>query len=156
MESEKKAPTSSSRSKAGLIIAAVLALLCLVIFFQNLEVVTVQLFFWPVSMAKIVLMLLIGVLSATGLWPRIIRGFRELRGDIPPQDTPETHPGDLDLCYRLLGISPSAPWPEVEKAYRRKAKVHHPDHGGDEDAMRVLNEAYERLKKTRGPRARQG
>ena len=37
-------------------------------------------------------------------------------------------------------------WPEIEKAYRTKAKIHHPDRGGDEDAMRLLNEVYARLK----------
>jgi curved DNA-binding protein CbpA len=52
----------------------------------------------------------------------------------------------------MLGISPSAPWEDVEKAYRRKAKIHHPDHGGDEDAMRALNEAYAQLKSIRNRR----
>jgi uncharacterized integral membrane protein len=51
-----KKPSAGARAKA--IIAAVLAILCLVVFFQNLESATVQLFFWSVSMAKIVLMLL--------------------------------------------------------------------------------------------------
>jgi len=94
----------------------------------------------------IILMLVIGVLSATGLWPRIVRGLRELRGDDVSPDTGPNGAEDLDLCYRLLGLAPSATWREVEKAFRKKAQVHHPDHGGDEDAMRALNEAYVRLK----------
>ncbi|HDQ99272.1 MAG TPA: DUF1049 domain-containing protein [candidate division WOR-3 bacterium] len=81
MESEKKAPTSSSRSKAGLIIAAVLALLCLVIFFQNLEVVTVQLFFWPVSMAKIVLMLLMLLVGLVLGWVLAMLRHNRARSD---------------------------------------------------------------------------
>ena len=97
----------------------------------------------------LVLMLFIGILSATGLWPRIIRGLRELRGENPPPE-PESN-ANLDMCYRMLGLSPSATWDEIEKAYRQKAKRHHPDHGGDEDTMRTLNEAYARLKKFRGP-----
>ncbi len=100
----------------------------------------------------IVLMLLIGVLSLTGLWPRIIRGIRELRGEDLPPDVDSSN--DLDLCYRMLGLSPSATWEEVEKAYRQKAKIHHPDHGGDEDAMRALNEAYVRLRRLHGPTLR--
>ncbi len=56
------------------------------------------------------------------------------------------------MCYRLLGVSPSARWEEVERAYRRKAKIHHPDLGGDEDAMRALNEAYSVLKRLRRER----
>lgn len=106
----------------------------------------------------IILMLLIAVLTSTGLWPRIIRGLRELRGDqLPPE--PEARgntQGDLEMCYRLLGLTPHARWEEVEQAYRKKAKVHHPDRGGDEDAMRTLNEAYMRLKKARGPAAKRG
>ena len=46
-------------------------------------------------------------------------------------------------------MTPSAKWEEIEKAYRSKAKVHHPDLGGDEDAMRALNEAYNYIKKLR-------
>lgn len=48
----------ASRASAKAIVAAVLAVLCLVIFFQNLQPAKVQLFFWSVSMAQIVLMFL--------------------------------------------------------------------------------------------------
>lgn len=98
----------------------------------------------------IVVMLLIAVLSLTGLWPRIIRGLQELRGDIPPEPTPR--PEDLDLCYKLLGVSSSSTWQEIERAYHQKAKLHHPDRGGDEDTMRALNDAYAKLKQLRRPR----
>ena len=93
----------------------------------------------------IVLMVVIGVLHFAGLWPRIMQGLRELRGDAPaPEDFSSQ---DMEMCYRILGLSPSSSWPEIEKAYRRKAQIHHPDKGGDEDAMRVLNDVYTRLKK---------
>jgi len=65
------------------------------------------------------------VLNITGLWPRIIRGISDLRGDTQPDPEPDSTPvsqGNLDMCYRLLGISPSAAWDEVERAYRAKAK----------------------------------
>lgn len=92
----------------------------------------------------LILMLIIAVLSLTGLWPAIIRGLRELRGE--HIEEPERRHNDLDVCYKMLGLSPSASWDDIERAYRRKAKVHHPDRGGDEDAMRALNEAYARLR----------
>jgi hypothetical protein len=95
-----------------------------------------------------VLMLIIALLSLTGIWPAIIRGLRELRGE--HVDPPASSPADLDLCYKLFGCSPSATWEEIERAYRNKAKLHHPDHGGDGDAMRALNDAYRLIKKTRG------
>lgn len=97
------------------------------------------------------LVVIIVVLNSTGLWPRIIRGLSDLRGDTTPEPDTSRNTGgnNLDMCYRLLGISPTAPWDEIERAYRAKAKKHHPDHGGDEDAMRALNEAYALLKKAR-------
>lgn len=95
----------------------------------------------------LIIILLITVLSATGLWPKIMRGLREFRGESFDHDVPFT--GDLDLCYKMLGVSPSSTWEDIERAYRKKAKIHHPDRGGDDDAMRALNEAYAHLKKAR-------
>ncbi len=96
----------------------------------------------------LLLMLAIAVLSLTGLWPRIVRGLRELRGEDVEEPTGPLE--DLELCYKMLGLSPSASWADIERAYREKAKLHHPDHGGDEDTMRALNDAYAQLKRSRG------
>lgn len=88
------------------------------------------------------------VLSYTGLWPVVMRGIREFRGEkVEPENGGAAH---AEIYFRLLGISPSATWSEIEAAYRQKAKIHHPDHGGDADAMRTLNEAYTQLKRLRG------
>jgi hypothetical protein len=95
------------------------------------------------------LMLIIGVLSATGIWPTIIRGLRELRGEKVEEQEPRLRE-DMDVAFKLLGVSPSASWEEIERAYRKKAKIHHPDRGGDSDAMRALNDAYSRIKRLRG------
>lgn len=97
----------------------------------------------------LVIVIVIVVLSATGLLPTIVRGLRELRGERFDDEVPTGPSGDLDMCYRMLGISPSSNWDEIERAYKRKAKIHHPDLGGDEDMMRALNEAYNRLKRSR-------
>jgi hypothetical protein len=95
----------------------------------------------------LILAVVIIVLSATGLWPRIMQGLRELRGEAPPRNDMSTQ--EMEMCYKILGLSPGCTWDEIEKAYRRKAQIHHPDKGGDEDAMRVLNDVYNRLKRTR-------
>ena len=95
----------------------------------------------------VILALVIGFLSATGLWPRIIQGIRELRGDSPMPGGMSSE--DTEMCYKILGLSPTCSWEDIERAYRKKAQVHHPDKGGDEDAMRVLNDVYSQLKKSR-------
>ena len=104
----------------------------------------------------LVLMLIIAVFSLTGIWPHVIRGLRQLRGEYVEEPEYNQRPRgnrqsgtDIELCYKILGVSPSAPWEEIEKAYRRKARIHHPDHGGDDDTMRALNEAYAILKQGR-------
>ncbi|MFO7676708.1 MAG: LapA family protein [bacterium] len=67
-ESNAGQQPSRDGSRAKLVIAGILAILCLVVFFQNLETVTVQLFFWPVTMAKILLMLLMAFIGLVIGW----------------------------------------------------------------------------------------
>ncbi len=43
--------------------------------------------------------------------------------------------------FELLGVGRDATADQVRAARRLLAKDHHPDHGGDEHAMRVVNEA---------------
>jgi chorismate mutase len=101
----------------------------------------------------LIIVIIIVVLSMTGMWPQVVRAIRELRGENLDENrsvhTHQREPENLDLCFRLLGISSTSNWDEIERAYRQKAKVHHPDRGGDADAMRALNEAYNTLKKYR-------
>jgi len=47
----------------------------------------------------------------------------------------------------VLGIFPDTPLAEAEAMYRAKAKRLHPDHGGDPEAMKELNEAWEEYRK---------
>jgi curved DNA-binding protein CbpA len=47
--------------------------------------------------------------------------------------------------YAVLGISETADLREVERAYRSKARMHHPDSGGSEETMKSLNEARDVL-----------
>lgn len=45
----------------------------------------------------------------------------------------------------ILGVAPGASVEAIRDAYREKSKKHHPDHGGDEWAFRVVVRAYEIL-----------
>ena len=56
------------------------------------------------------------------------------------------HPEDLAEDYHaLLGVAEGASPAQVRAAFRRAAKAHHPDVGGDTAAMRRLNRAREVL-----------
>jgi len=48
--------------------------------------------------------------------------------------------------YEILGADRRATRRELEQLYKRMAARLHPDKGGDEDAMKALNEAYHVLK----------
>lgn len=47
--------------------------------------------------------------------------------------------------YKTLGVSRTATAEEIKKAYRKLARKHHPDAGGDEAKFKEINEAYEVL-----------
>lgn len=48
--------------------------------------------------------------------------------------------------YSILGAEEDAPRSEIERLYKRKAVLHHPDRGGDEEDMKALNEAFRVLR----------
>lgn len=47
--------------------------------------------------------------------------------------------------YKALGVPRTATTDEVKKAFRKLARTHHPDAGGDEAKFKEINEAYEVL-----------
>ena len=47
--------------------------------------------------------------------------------------------------YKILGVSRTATADEIKKAFRKLARTHHPDAGGDEQKFKEINEAYEVL-----------
>jgi molecular chaperone DnaJ len=47
--------------------------------------------------------------------------------------------------YDVLGVKKDASEDEIKKAFRRLARKHHPDAGGDEERFKEINEAYEVL-----------
>jgi curved DNA-binding protein CbpA len=50
----------------------------------------------------------------------------------------------IDASARLH-LLPDAPPELIKAAYRELAKLNHPDKGGNEEAMKLLNEAYAKL-----------
>ncbi len=47
--------------------------------------------------------------------------------------------------YKTLGVPRTASQSEIKKAFRKLARTHHPDAGGDEAKFKEINEAYEVL-----------
>jgi molecular chaperone DnaJ len=47
--------------------------------------------------------------------------------------------------YELLGVPRDASSEDIKRAYRRKAREHHPDAGGDEEAFKQVTHAYQVL-----------
>ena len=52
---------------------------------------------------------------------------------------------DAKNYYDILGSAEDASQDEIERLYKRLAKQHHPDRGGDAEYMKVINEAYQVL-----------
>lgn len=53
--------------------------------------------------------------------------------------------GSTPDYYKTLGVSKDASADEIKKAFRKLARTHHPDAGGDEAKFKEINEAYEVL-----------
>jgi DnaJ-domain-containing protein 1 len=49
----------------------------------------------------------------------------------------------VEAAFAVLGISVEASPEDVRRAYRRKIKDVHPDHGGDQDSFRQVRDAYD-------------
>lgn len=54
-------------------------------------------------------------------------------------------PGHVPSHYEVLGVPVTASEGEIKRAYRRAARAHHPDHGGDAGEFRRVTLAYEVL-----------
>jgi DnaJ-domain-containing protein 1 len=64
----------------------------------------------------------------------------------PSKGKERTHTRTATDAFATLHLLPSAPPEVVRASYKALAMKHHPDHGGDTEAMQRLNEAYERLR----------
>jgi len=49
--------------------------------------------------------------------------------------------------YDVLGVSPQESEEGIKKAYRKLAMKHHPDKGGDQEAFKAINDAFEKINK---------
>ncbi|MBA7594279.1 hypothetical protein ES703_01218 [subsurface metagenome] len=74
---------------------------------------------------------------------------RELPGG--EQATPKQPAMPLVDAYAIFGLKPNSPLDEVKRRYRVLANLYHPDRpGGYDEAMKLLNRAYEQIQRQRG------
>ena len=67
----------------------------------------------------------------------------------PEDELPKVEPesaGPL-WAHSTLGVGLGASQKEISAAYRRLARVHHPDVAGDEEKMKWINAAYRELRR---------
>ena len=63
--------------------------------------------------------------------------------DDDPANDPDERLPPADAAYRVLGLPSGADAEAVRRAYRQRVKQAHPDHGGDEEEFRRVQEAYD-------------
>lgn len=76
--------------------------------------------------------------------------FRQQPQELPPGEQAASPQPDMLLAdaYAILGLKPDAPPEDVKKHYRQLAKVFHTDKGGmNDEAMKLINRAFERITK---------
>lgn len=75
-----------------------------------------------------------------GILRELARAAAALLGPGEPQKRP---------AHEILGVYPDAPVEVAEAAYKALARLRHPDHGGTEEEMKMLNDAIARFRQER-------
>ncbi|MBA7557142.1 hypothetical protein ES705_49878 [subsurface metagenome] len=82
-----------------------------------------------------------------------LREFQQPPRELPPEGETTSNEPSMRLAdaYAVLGLTPNAPPEQVKKHYRNLAKVFHSDKGAmNDEAMKLLNRAYEAIQRQRG------
>jgi len=79
----------------------------------------------------------------------LVRESAQRPRELPAGEKTATADSDMPLvdAYMILGLKPEASLDDVKKHYRNLAGLFHPDRGGYTEAMRLLNQAYDRITK---------
>jgi len=78
-----------------------------------------------------------------------LKEFQQRAGELPLGKGAVSSQPIMPLAdaYAILGLKPNSPLDEVKKRYRVLANLFHPDRpGGYEEAMKLLNRAYEQIR----------
>ena len=81
-----------------------------------------------------------------------LKEFQQRPRELPQGEQPATQEPAMPLAdaYAILGLPQTASLEEVKRNYRNLAVIFHPDRGGYKEAMILLNNAYDRIKREKG------
>ncbi len=82
-----------------------------------------------------------------------LREFQQQPRELPGEEQATGQQPSMPIAdaYAVLGLKPDAPLEDVKKHYRQLANVFHTDKGGmNDEAMKLINRAYERITKGKG------
>jgi len=79
-----------------------------------------------------------------GMINKIMEEFVE---DTTKEPEPEPEPEREKSPWEIIGVPVGASLEDIKKAYRKLAKEHHPDKGGDEELFKKISGAFEFLSK---------
>ncbi|MBA7533325.1 Chaperone protein DnaJ [subsurface metagenome] len=81
-----------------------------------------------------------------------LREFQQRPPELTEGESAALPQSDMSLAdaYAVLGLPRTASSEEVKRNYRNLAVIFHPDKGGYDEAMKLLNNAYQRIKREKG------
>ncbi len=81
-----------------------------------------------------------------------LKEFQQRPKELPQGESAALPQSDMSLAdaYAVLGLPRTAGPEEVKRNYRNLAAIFHPDRGGYGEAMKLLNNAYQRIKREKG------
>lgn len=81
-----------------------------------------------------------------------LKEFQQQPRELPQGESTAPPQSDMPLAnaYAVLGLPQTASLEEVKRNYKNLAAIFHPDRGGYSEAMVLLNNAYDRIKKGKG------
>lgn len=82
-----------------------------------------------------------------------LKEFQQRPRELPQGESAAPPQSGMPLAdaYAVLGLTPNAPRDQVKKHYRNLANVFHSDKGAmNDEAMKLLNRAYDRIKREKG------
>lgn len=107
---------------------------------------------WTIAVSGLIILILTGRFFHALGWAFMVLIVLLVAGTLSrkrsrslPLLTDQSRPLSEKKAHEILGLSKGASQKEIQNAYIRLIKIHHPDNGGSEDMSALLNEAFDLL-----------